>query len=242
MERDQPQRRPASSIRPTLDPRSACATLAAAVRRDQQRLDLLINNAGIGTGSGGQRRASAPTATSCASRSTTWRAFCSPCCSCRCCEASAPARIVNVASAGQSAHRLRRRDARPSTTTACGLTPEQAGADHVHHRSGAGARKAQQHHGERTAPGHLHGHDHGARGGVSPASTVEEGARRSSSSLSRPGSGPHGALFQRLAGGACAIRRPRCGDARGAAQAEHGSDRSVTGLALRLRYAAPQRS
>ena len=65
------------------------------------RLDVLVNNAGIGFAGGRARRAT--TATSCASPSTTWRASCSPRCCATAWVASAPARIVNVASAGQQA-------------------------------------------------------------------------------------------------------------------------------------------
>jgi NAD(P)-dependent dehydrogenase (short-subunit alcohol dehydrogenase family) len=77
--------------------------LAAAVRRDHARLDVLINNAGIGSRSGGaERRTSADghelrLAVNYLAGVLLTRLLLPPI------VASAPARIVNVASAGQSA-------------------------------------------------------------------------------------------------------------------------------------------
>ena len=47
--------------------------LADEIRSEHDRLDVLVNNAGIGAGKQGERRAR--TATNCASPSTTWRRF-----------------------------------------------------------------------------------------------------------------------------------------------------------------------
>ena len=74
--------------------------LARAVREREERLDVLVNNAGLAR-TGRARRA--PTGSSCASRSTTSRATSSRTSCWASCGRSAPSRIVNVASAGQQA-------------------------------------------------------------------------------------------------------------------------------------------
>ena len=58
--------------------------LAEAVRRTTDRLDLLINNAGIGRGEPEAGASSAPTASSCVLPSIIFPDFCSRICCCRC--------------------------------------------------------------------------------------------------------------------------------------------------------------
>jgi NAD(P)-dependent dehydrogenase (short-subunit alcohol dehydrogenase family) len=77
--------------------------LAAAVRRDHARLDLLINNAGIGTGSGGNRRRTSADGHELRFAVNYLAGFLLTRELLPLLVASAPARIVNVASAGQSA-------------------------------------------------------------------------------------------------------------------------------------------
>ncbi len=76
--------------------------LAAAVRKDQQRLDLLINNAGIGTRSGGPRRRVSADGHELRFAVNYLSGFLLTYLLLPLLEASTPARIVNVASAGQS--------------------------------------------------------------------------------------------------------------------------------------------
>ena len=87
------RRRPATTRSASTSPTSPRWTQVRALAergagRRPSRLDVLVNNAGIGgTLPGGGARRRAPTATSCASRSTTWPASCSPSGCCRCCGA-----------------------------------------------------------------------------------------------------------------------------------------------------------
>ena len=73
---------------------------------------------------------------------------------------SAPARIVNVASAGQQALDFDDIMLYARLQRAARLLPEQAGADHVHHRPGTGTRRVRRRR-HRAAPGNLHGDNHG---------------------------------------------------------------------------------
>ena len=136
----------------------------------------------------------APTVTSCASPSTIWRASCYAAAAAAI-RSSTPARIVNVASAGQVAidfddvmldERLRRR---------ARLQAEQARADHAHLRSGRGARGS----GVTVncaAPGDVHGRHHGARRRRAPVRTSR--TVRTQSSRSRSSShGRSGLYFER---------------------------------------------
>ena len=76
--------------------------LADAVLADHKRLDLFISNAGIGSQNRRARSGRpARTVTSCGLPSTTSPASCSPICLLPLLKASAPSRIVNVASLGQ---------------------------------------------------------------------------------------------------------------------------------------------
>jgi NAD(P)-dependent dehydrogenase (short-subunit alcohol dehydrogenase family) len=76
--------------------------LAAAVRRDQDRLDVLINNAGIGTASGGRQRRTSADGYELRFAINYLAGFLFTHLLLPLLAASAPARIVNVASAGQS--------------------------------------------------------------------------------------------------------------------------------------------
>jgi NAD(P)-dependent dehydrogenase (short-subunit alcohol dehydrogenase family) len=76
--------------------------LAAAVRKDQRRLDLLINNAGIGTRSGGPQRRVSADGHELRFAVNYLSGFLLTYLLLPLLEASTPARIVNVASAGQS--------------------------------------------------------------------------------------------------------------------------------------------
>jgi len=71
------------------------------VLADNTRLDIFISNAGIGSQNDGPRGRSARTAMNCVSRSTISPASCLPIACCPLLKASAPSRIVNVASLGQ---------------------------------------------------------------------------------------------------------------------------------------------
>jgi NAD(P)-dependent dehydrogenase (short-subunit alcohol dehydrogenase family) len=77
--------------------------LAAAIRRDHQRLDLLINNAGIGTASGGRQRRTSADGHELRFAVNYLAGFLLTRLLLPLITASAPSRIVNVASAGQSA-------------------------------------------------------------------------------------------------------------------------------------------
>jgi NAD(P)-dependent dehydrogenase (short-subunit alcohol dehydrogenase family) len=77
--------------------------LAAAVRRDQARLDVLINNAGIGTRSGGSQRRVGADGHELRFAVNYLSGFLLTHLLLPLLQANAPARIVNVASAGQSA-------------------------------------------------------------------------------------------------------------------------------------------
>jgi NAD(P)-dependent dehydrogenase (short-subunit alcohol dehydrogenase family) len=77
--------------------------LAAAVRRDHDRLDLLINNAGIGSASGGRTRRESADGHELRFAVNYLSGFLLTRLLLPLLTASAPARIVNVASAGQSA-------------------------------------------------------------------------------------------------------------------------------------------
>ncbi len=76
--------------------------LAAAVRRDQSRLDVLINNAGIGTGAGGRQRRTSTDGHELRFAVNYLAGFLLTRLLLPLLRASVPARIVNVASAGQS--------------------------------------------------------------------------------------------------------------------------------------------
>ena len=77
--------------------------LAAAVRRDHQRLELLINNAGIGSASGGRQRRTSADGHELRFAVNYLSGFLLTRLLLPLITASAPSRIVNVASAGQSA-------------------------------------------------------------------------------------------------------------------------------------------
>jgi NAD(P)-dependent dehydrogenase (short-subunit alcohol dehydrogenase family) len=77
--------------------------LAAAVRRDHARLDVLINNAGIGTGSGGNRRRTSADGHELRFAVNYLAGFLLTHLLLPLLRTSAPGRIVNVASAGQQA-------------------------------------------------------------------------------------------------------------------------------------------
>lgn len=76
--------------------------LAAAVRRDHARLDLLINNAGIGTSSGGDRRRTSADGHELRFAVNYLAGFLLTHLLLPLLRAGAPARVVNVASAGQA--------------------------------------------------------------------------------------------------------------------------------------------
>ena len=129
-------RRRRSSIRPICRRWRARDSSPNAVIADHKRLDVFVSNAGIGSQNvrAGRRRP-ALTAMSCALPSIISRASCSPICCCRLLKASAPSRIVNVASLGQ--HPIDFDDVMITKgyQRLARLCAEQAVADHVHHRS-----------------------------------------------------------------------------------------------------------
>ena len=149
--------------------------LARQIERRHERLDVLVNNAGIGTTLPGDGRASkARTATSCGLPSTT-----SP----GSAHAAAAPLIVRRARAhrqrelrGSGADRLRRRDAGTVLQRYPGVLPEQARAGHVHVRPGRGAPRCERHR-ELSSSRHLHAHEDGARGRGQPATPLEQGVR-----------------------------------------------------------------
>ena len=133
--------------------------LAEAVRRECDGLDVLVNNAGVGTAGAearGQRRRLRIALRRQLSR--------------RLSADAAPAALAGGARAvahrqrrlrGPAGDRLFRRDADPRLQRRQSLLSEQARADPVHDRSRRGAQGSQRH-GQRPASGHLHGYDHGA--------------------------------------------------------------------------------
>src|SRR5262249_29676564 len=76
--------------------------LAAAIRRDHSRLSVLINNAGIGSASGGRQRRTSPDGYELRFAINYLAGFLLTHLLLPLLNAGAPARIVNVASAGQS--------------------------------------------------------------------------------------------------------------------------------------------
>jgi NADP-dependent 3-hydroxy acid dehydrogenase YdfG len=134
-------------------------TLAETVRRETDGLDVLVNNAGIGT-AGGKRDLSADGfelrfAVNYLAGFLLTRLLLPLI------EARAPSRIVNDLLGRAAADRLFRRDADPWLQRGQGLLPEQARASSVHDRSRRGAQ-GQPDHGQLPPSGDLYGHDHGA--------------------------------------------------------------------------------
>ena len=132
--------------------------LAENVRRETDGIDVLVNNAGIGTTGG--RDVSADGfelrfAVNYLAGFLLTRLLLPLI------ENRAPSRIVNVASAGQQPIDFDDVMLNSGLRRVARLPPEQARPDPLHLRSRGGA-EGQERHGERAAPRDLHGHDHGA--------------------------------------------------------------------------------
>jgi NAD(P)-dependent dehydrogenase (short-subunit alcohol dehydrogenase family) len=169
--------------------------LAGAVQATVNRLDILINNAGIGTA--GPRQTSA--------EGFELRFAVNYLAGFLLTSLLLPF-IKNSAGADRerrvcrtTAYRLRRRHADPQLQRDASLLPEQAGSDHVYSGS-RGFSKGYGCHGHLPSPRHLHGYEHGAAGWSEAA---EHGrGRRASDPQSRHitrSRGAERALFQRPA-------------------------------------------
>jgi uncharacterized protein YceH (UPF0502 family)/peptidoglycan/xylan/chitin deacetylase (PgdA/CDA1 family) len=144
--------------------RLADQTWVANVAAPRARLDVLVNNAGIGTTRRATARARRPgeraTATSCASRSTTWRATCSP----RCCPAARARRRRGSSTSPPPARRRSTSTTSCSSaaTTACAPTARASSrrscSPSTSPRSSCGARRDRH----VPAPGDLHADQDGA--------------------------------------------------------------------------------
>src|SRR5215211_546087 len=151
--------------------------LAESVAAEQERLDVVVNNAGIGTTMGGDRRRMESADGNELRFAVNYLA---PFLLTRLLEpllmASAPSRIVNVTSAGQAPIRLRRRHARGALRRHPGLLPEQARARHAHPRPRRGAWR-QRRHRQLSPPRHLHADQDGPRVGHEAARLPRERRR-----------------------------------------------------------------
>ena len=134
--------------------------LAEAVRRETDGLDGLVNNAGIGT-AGNAREVSADGyelrfAVNYLAGFLLARLLLPDL------KKRPPARIVNVASAGQQTIDFSDVMLTRGYSGGARLSPVEARSDPFHHRRGGGVERPQRD-GQRAAPGDLHGHDHGPR-------------------------------------------------------------------------------
>ena len=135
--------------------------LAGAVQRATGRLDLLINNAGIGSGGAQGVRQTSADGHELRFAVNYLAGFLLTDLLLPLIRQSAPARIVNVSSLGQQAIDFADVMLTRGYSGCARLLPEQARADHVHDRSRARARR-QRRHRQCAASRDLHGHHHGA--------------------------------------------------------------------------------
>jgi hypothetical protein len=137
--------------------------LAGGIEAEHERLDALINNAGIGAGRPGASRELSRDGSELRFQVNYLASFLLTSLLLPLLRHSTPARVVNVTSAGQAPIDFDDLILEHGYDGWRGLPAEQAGTDHVHLRP-RGANRGVGCDGQRPSPGDIHGHKDGARG------------------------------------------------------------------------------